>query len=187
MTSYRFIIKILFLGAVIGLAFWLGNIASDNRFVQEIVFRFGYLGVFLSAFVSGFNLLVPIPIVAFMPLFLVSGLNFWATIFAIVAGMTTADSIAYFVGRAGRAITPSRKEKFTARLEKFREQHQLLVVFILFLFASLAPMPNEILLVPLGFMGYRFYSIFFPVLCGNAVFAILYSAGVLRLFESIFL
>src|SRR3989344_3600580 len=89
---------------IIVLAFYLGQLAKDNEFVREIIHKYGYIGVFCVAIVSGFNLAIPIPAISFLPLFLESGLNMWIVTLLITIGVTIADMAAFFLGHAGRHI-----------------------------------------------------------------------------------
>src|SRR3989304_1982182 len=103
----------VFLLAVIAAAFYLARLASGSEIIQEIVSSYGYIGIFVVAVVSGFNVFVPIPIASFMPLFIESGLSFWPTVIIMALGMTSADSIAFFLARAGKDIAAeSFGEKF---------------------------------------------------------------------------
>ena len=180
----KFTFQGIALAIVVAGAFYLANFARESEAVQEVISTYGYFGVGVVALISGFNLAVPVPAVAFMPLFLESGFNFWISIFFLVAGVTVADFVAYYIGKLGRHITLySRDGNMLARLERIREQYRWGPLVALFLFISFVPFPNEILLIPLGFLGYTFYRLLPIVIVGNFLFNILYSTGAVGLFE----
>jgi membrane protein YqaA with SNARE-associated domain len=174
----------LLLLGFIAVALYVAIAARESEAIRHFISQYGYGGIFFVALFSGFNLAVPIPAAAFMPLFLESGLAFWPTVILITIGVTVADLIAFFVGHFGRhAVMHTFQIRILSKLETFRERYQWLPFVILFLFAAFAPLPNEILLVPFGFLGYRARSIFFVTLSGNFVFNTLYALGFINIFE----
>lgn len=168
---------------VVSLAFYFADRAKESEAIREFVFEYGYLGSFVVAVVSGFNLAVPLPAVAFLPLFLESGLSFWGTIASITAGVTLADTMALLIGRMGREMVPDRKkERMLKRIERLRDRYYWAPPAVLLLYAVLAPFPNELLLVPMGFLGYRAIHIIPLLLIGNFFFNILYAVGIVSVF-----
>ena len=76
MVLHFLLIAIIILGA-----FYIASLAGESELIKDYVSRYGYIGLFITALISGFNLLIPIPAVAFLPLFIESGLYFWPSIF----------------------------------------------------------------------------------------------------------
>jgi len=132
---------------------------------------------------GGFNLISSVPVVAFIPVFIVAGLNQWLVVLVIAAGVTVADMIAYGVGRVGKRFLSGRLEKTIRRLEKISEKYSLSPLFILFFFAAFVPLPNEVLVVPMALLGYKLRHILVPVILGNIVFNSLGALGVVSIFE----
>ncbi|GMQ95161.1 MAG: hypothetical protein BMS9Abin13_273 [Patescibacteria group bacterium] len=176
-------LQILFLIGVVILAVWLGLLARENIFIQGVVSSYGYGGVFLVSIISGFNIVVPVPTAAFFPLFAVSGLNPWLTVFVIAVGVTLADAASYFVGKFGRRLVPLSTEKTIVRMEKLRNRVHYLPLIVLFFFAAFIPFPNEVLIIPMAFLGYRMRHLLLPVSLGNATFNTLAMLGTLNLFK----
>ncbi|MBI2056544.1 MAG: hypothetical protein HYT37_04195 [Candidatus Sungbacteria bacterium] len=178
------IFQLVFAAAVIAVAFYFASLVRESDAARGIVVRYGYIGIFVVSIVSGFNLAVPVPAIAFLPVFLEAGLNVWFTIFLITAGMTLADIIAYWFGKIGeRILSYSMEQKILADIQEMREKYRWLPIFLLFLFAALVPMPNEIFVIPLGFVGYRLLHVLPAVFAGNLVFNTLYALGIASLFE----
>jgi membrane protein YqaA with SNARE-associated domain len=101
----------------------------------------------------------------------------------ITLGMTTADMITYFLARWGSTVGKQIwGEKLFAKLVRIRERSSWGPTILLLIFASIAPLPNETLLIPMALGGYRFWRIFPPVLIGNFIFNMLYAMGVLAVF-----
>ena len=70
----KFFVQGLSLVIVIGVAFYFADLARGNENLQRIIAGYGYIGIFVVSLISGFNLLVPIPAISFLPLFLESQL-----------------------------------------------------------------------------------------------------------------
>lgn len=186
MKVSKIFLQIAALIAVIAGALYLARIASHNEVIQEIISTYGYIGIFFLALISGFNLVVPIPAISFLPLFIESGLSFWPTILIIALGMTAADFISYVLVRAGRDIvSESWGNKIFEKFDALREKYERYPLAILFIFASVVPLPNEILLVPATFWGYSWKQLLPVVLAGNLIFNILFAKGLMNVFNAI--
>lgn len=173
--------------ALVVLAFGmaLGRIARDNDVVRQAVAQYGYVGVFVVALVSGFNVVVPVPAVAFMPLFVTSGLDLATTLGIIVVGVTVADLVAFSLGRAGADLEVLERSRAVRRLRALRERHYWMPLAVMFFYACLAPFPNELLAIPLGLMKYPARHMILPLLLGNLVFTAYATFAVLALFAKI--
>ena len=169
---------------IFAFAFWLAHFAASNETFSEWVMRFGYSGIFLAALVSGFNFAAPIPSVAFLPLFLESGFNLWLSLVIMVLGVTIADSLAYFIGLSGRFfIFSADNSRALIRLDALLARWRFGPLVALFFFAALVPFPNEVLLIPLGLLGYHFHTLLPALILGNSVFHILAAFGTIGLFN----
>lgn len=159
---------------------------DDVAFVEPLIVSYGYVGVFLVSIVSGFNLIVPVPAITFLPLFTEAGLSSVLIVLVIACGVTLADSISFYVGRLGRGVVAEASKsagKVVQRLSRIREAYPRAPLAILFCFASFAPLPNEVLALPLGVLGYRARVIIPILFSGNLLFNTLAATGVLALFR----
>src|SRR5690606_23676755 len=112
--------------ALIILGMILARTITDNDAVRSAIVQYGYVGIFLLSVISGFNLIVPIPAVAFMPVYIAAGLSFWPIIFIMSAGMCTADMLAFAAGRAGRQVmTTGKGARIKTILENIRKRNEL--------------------------------------------------------------
>jgi len=184
--NHSHVIRIILLVSIIALAFWASGFVKDNEFISGLINKFGYVGVLLVAVISGFNLVIPIPAISFFPIFLASELNAPLIIIVIAAGMTLADFIGYLLGRAGRHIVPSSLERKVANnFEKLQRKFNLSPALALFLFASFAPFPNEVIVIPMAFLGYKPIYILVPILLGNIIFNTIYALGAINILKLI--
>lgn len=167
---------------MVGLAVWANARAPEMEAVREAVAAAGYGGLLAASVLSGFNLVAPVPIVAFYPFLMESGFSPVPTLAVIALGMTAGDFLGYLVGDASRELARGRLRGFRARVERIHGRHPLLPLGLLFLYAAFAPVPNELLVIPLAFMGYNLAGVMTAVLLGNAIFNSWAALGVSWLF-----
>ncbi len=174
-TLPAFVFTLLILGS-----YWL--ITSTN--IEAFVSVYGYPAMFIVALISGFNVLIPIPAVAFVPLMTAAGLSLWITLFIIVVGMSLGDTIGYLLGRYGRkAIEGRTLPFFFLHCDSFIKRHPKALFLFVFFYGALVPAPNEIIVVPLAVLECRWTKVLLPLFLGNAVFTIIATFGVISLFS----
>ncbi len=174
------IIQLLAAGAIIAASFYFSRLIQANAFAHDIIASFGHISILMTGFVAGLNLLVPVPAISFLPVFLAAGFPQWEIILLIAVGATLADGAAYVIGRAGRAVIETKTEKKIAQwVGRVQEEYAWAVYPLVFLFAAFAPLPNEVIIIPLAFLGYRFLPICALALAGNLVFNTLAALGVM--------
>lgn len=179
----RLALQLALLAAVIAAAVWANIYAADHDLVREATQRFGYPGILVVAAISGFNLVVPIPVVAFFPFFLDVGLDPLGTVVTIAVGMTIGDLVGYLLGRTARTVVHPAEQGLVRRLEQLRDRHPRLPFLVMFLYAALAPLPNEIVVIPLAFLRYPVAWLLAAVFAGNLIFNGLAALGVIHIFE----
>lgn len=171
--------------AIIALAFSLAGLVSDNESVRMMVFNYGYIGAFVISIVSGFNLLVPIPAVSFMPLFIESGISFLPAILVITLGVTLADIFVCVLAMLSKHLAKhaSIGDKIFEKFHEFGVAYPRSPLIILFFYASLIPLPNELLLIPLILARHSLRQIILVILIGNFIHQFLYAKGVIGIFN----
>jgi membrane protein YqaA with SNARE-associated domain len=176
------ILNFIFIVILIIIVFFVSEIIGGNDSIKALIISYGYPGLFLIAVISGFNLLVPIPAIAFLPIVVSAGLNFWIAIIIITIGMTIGDGVGFMLGRTGRRIIKHENlPKFVQKIERYLEENPKMLPIIVLLYATFAPMPNEVLIIPISFINRPWWHILGPVLAGNAIFNILVAFGFLSI------
>lgn len=178
-------LALAFLIITIG-AFFLAESITQNDSMRSFVQSLGIFGVVLVGLATGLNALVPIPPATFAPLFLEAGLSEWVVIIGFVVGTTTADSLSFLLGWFGSGYAKDHYPNFTKRLGVWLEKHCRLIPFIVFGFFTLAPMPNETILLPLALAGYQYRKLIGPLILGNIIHHTLMVYGYQNLFEFFF-
>lgn len=181
----RLAVQIAAILLLLALATWANLYAAENDLVRDLARRFGYGGILLAAAASGFNLVVPVPIIAFFPFFMDVGFDRVLTVAVIAVGMTLGDLLGYLIGRTTRELFSPKVRGLMARLESLRERHRVLPFVLMFLYAAVVPLPNEVLVIPLAFLRYPLAGIFAAVLLGNMIFNSLVAFGLVQVFGAV--
>lgn len=181
----RLTLKVTAILALISFAVWANLRAADIEGVRETVLALGYPGLLAASVLSGFNLIVPVPVVAFFPFLLESGFEAAPALATIALGMTAGDLLGYLIGDASRDLVGDRLAGLRARVERMHRRHPVLPLVVLLLYAAFVPIPNEVLVIPLAFMGYPLAAVMAAVFCGNVVFNTLLAYGVTRIFPGL--
>lgn len=182
-STVRYAAIIIFVIAIIGAAFLFKDVVTENHTLQAFIDRYGLFAVFIISVISGFNIAVPIPVVSFVPAFAAAGLDAWVVVATIALGMTAGDSLGYLIGKIGRDITYISVQRIRRRLEYIRTRFRVAPLVVLFLFVAFVPFPNEILVIPLGFLGYSFRIMFPTILFGNVLFNTFSYIGIVNIFS----
>lgn len=169
---------ILLIGILFTLSIFFANYIEENGLAHEVVQKFGYLGVLTLAIIGGLNLAVPIPAAVFTPIFLASGLPKIGIILALAVGTTIADILGYLIGLWGRRSWSPDGNYFFEKVKVVREKYRPFLIPLIFLYASFAPYPNEVMVIPLAFLGMRLRTLIIPLFLGSLLYNSLLVLGI---------
>lgn len=181
---YTFFLSIFIL--LTGGGFYVANLVTQSTILQEAVQNMGILGIVATAFVTGFNIFVPIFPASFAPIFLSAGASYLTVVIGFTIGSSLADSIAYFIGKLGRVYSEDNHPKVTQAINTFIEKHHYWIFPGTYAYMALAPTPNELILIPLALAGYRYTHLLIPLLLGNFIHHSIMVYGYSSVFEWIF-
>lgn len=179
------LLGVLALCAIVGSFFLAEHVANDEG-AQALVGRFGYLGMFILAIIAESSFIVPIPAATFTPIFTAAGFPILGIVTTLVIGTLIADGVGYLVGLGGRHAVAHHYPTFQERIQRFARRHHHLVIPGVFLYAALAPFPNEAILIPLALVGIRFRTLFIPLLLGTIILQTALVYGITNVFEYFF-
>jgi membrane protein DedA with SNARE-associated domain len=180
------VVLLLILTAVASLALFSAEYLLNNPDLQAQVASFGYLGVLVIAVIAGLNVILPIPAVAFTPIFTAAGLSLVGIILALTVGTLIADFIGYVFGRLSRETLATKYPAFVRRLENIHNYHRRWLLPIIFLYAAFMPVPNEALVIPLALLGVPWRIMMIPLFLGNLVNQSIYAYGMYTAFRLLF-
>ena len=162
---------------------WLAQFVTQNDNAQALVQEFGYFGVIIISFVAGLNAIVPIPAGTFVPVFTAAGLQLSLIIVMLVLGTVLADMAAWYVGVLSRKITLHNYPKVARFISWVQEQNIWLIMLFVFVYSSIAPIPNEVILVPLALVGIKLRYLIGPLIIGTIIYQTAFAFGAQSIFE----
>lgn len=130
--------------------------------MTEIVTAYGYLGAFMMCIVGNVSIILPIPFALVVYAF---GATLNPLILGIVSGVgsTIGEMSAYLIGRGGRKVIEDKYGNRLDAVKKLIERHGMMVIILV----SLLPIPDDLLLIPLGMMKYPAKKLLAAMLIGK--------------------
>jgi len=162
--------------AVVGLSVLVGILIlqrefADNAYVQEVAMSTGYLGVVIFTVFNSFNYFVPIVTPSLVPTWAGADLNPVVVTMLIILVITMTDLAFYSLGRFSRRLTESIKaQKYIVRMRALRDRNWYLPLGFFAVWLLVVPLPNELIAIPLGILGYKLLPVASIALIGNAIF-----------------
>ena len=139
--------------------------------IEILGVRNGYLITFVLAFLGGISTFVPIPYYLFVMTFAAGGLNPFLLGFVAGIGLFLGDSTSYVIAYHGREIIPSRIQKTIDRAYEWSLSHpKWLASLAIFSYGAFIPLPDDLVVMPLGFIHYPYWRLMIPMTLGNIVF-----------------
>ena len=135
--------------------------------MTELVTVYGYLGAFLVCTLGNISIFIPIPFAVVVYAF---GSTLNPLLLGLVSGLgsTIGEMVSYFLGWGGRKMIESR---YGSRLDAAKRLIDRYGALSVFLFALL-PLPDDLLLIPLGMMRYDLKKTFVAMLLGKTLMCI---------------
>ncbi len=172
-SEERFLVIALAALGAIGLVFWLvpgwtGGVQSFWETTIRFSLGNGYWGAALFAFLSNNTIVIPVPYTLALIFFGATGLNPYLLGAAAGLGAAIGEMTAYLVGRGGSVLV---KDKHRKSLDMFRHiitRRPKIMPFIIFLF-GVSPLPDDIVLIPLGLVRYGFWRSILPMAAGKII------------------
>lgn len=144
---------------------------SPSEIIDFIGIENGYVLVFISGLAGGISLFFPFPYYLFVLTFGAAGLNPYFLAIAATLGVVIGECTSYFVGHSAHfLISKTTSEKLHKLRDWAIRKPKFLISMILFIWASIAPIPNDFFLVPFGVIRYPFLRIIIPLALGSLVF-----------------
>jgi membrane protein YqaA with SNARE-associated domain len=169
----------LFVIALLVFSIFAADYVAQNDFAKTIIDKLGYIGIIIIGYIGGLNLAIPVPGPTLTPIFLAAGFSFAGIIVALSFGSLLADSTAYILGHLGRAYAKHRGSKMYERIQRLTLEKRRVIPLLVFAYASLVPLPNEIVVIPLALLGHKFRTIIVPLTLGTIVNVIILSLSVI--------
>ena len=186
MNALKVIAVIVGCGIVTAIAFFLADMITTNESFRSVITESGVFGAIAIAFICGLTFVVPVPPATFAPVFLEAGLSIPLVVMGFVVGTMAADTIGYVLGWVGKSYAETAHPRITKRLHECMHAHTHVVLPFAFVYFAVAPLPNELILVPLALSGYRYRTLVLPMLFGTIIHHTLLVLGYQTVFERLF-
>jgi membrane protein YqaA with SNARE-associated domain len=137
-------------------------IAQATNWMEQLALQYGYVGIFLLAFIGAVSIFIPIPYT--VVIFTLGGL-FDPVFLALAAGFGAGlgELSGYLLGAYGaKIISKERRRKMEFMVKVFNNWGPVAI----FVFA-LTPLPDDLLIIPLGMMRYSLVKTFVSALAGK--------------------
>jgi len=130
----------------------------------ELVTIYGYLGAFVVCALGNFSIIIPIPFALVVYAF---GSTLNPLLLGLVSGLgsTIGEMFSYFLGWGGRKVIEGRYGSRLDAVERLIDRYGALTVFLV----ALLPVPDDLLLIPLGMMKYDIKKTFIAMLLGKTL------------------
>jgi membrane protein DedA with SNARE-associated domain len=164
------IIFLILLAFLTGWTLFVHKTGVENL-IERVGITNGYLFIALAGLLGGLSGFTAPGFLAILISFAMGGLN--PSLLGVVGGtaLFLGDSLFYYLGRKGRDVARPFLSNYIARFSNFIEKRPLWMVRgFVFLYFSFAPLPNDLIVIPLGIAGYDFRKFFLFAWAGNIFF-----------------
>ena len=172
------VLSMVFLSAYLILSFLFPSLISPfgvvYNWLLDISLLLGYAGAFLISAIGNATILIPFPYVGVA--FILGGLRddmtlifaFDPWIIGAVAGFGAmlGEMTGYFIGYGGGQLID---ESQTGSFKRFVDSYPRATPFVIWFLAA-TPIPDDVLIVPLGAARYSWWKVAIPQLIGKSMF-----------------
>lgn len=169
---------IAFFAFIIGIiaAIILISLVKPTEIVDKIGVQNSYLALFIVASLGGVSSITSSSLFIFLSILAAGGLS--PLLLGLVGGIgaSIGDSLFFYIGTKAENIAPEKMSKKSEKISKIiQSKPKWVVPIMVYLYAGFAPLPNDIMTVPLGFFKYKYKKIIAPLILGNITYTILFS------------
>lgn len=142
------------------------------EWMEQFAYQYGYSGIFFLSFIGALSIVFPIPYTIIIYL-MGSILDPLLTAFSGGLGSALGEFVGYVLGYYGRIlISDERKRKMDYMLRIF-DRYGFIAVFIF----ALTPLPDDLLIIPLGIMRYNPIRVLIPCILGKSLMCFVLAFG----------
>jgi membrane protein YqaA with SNARE-associated domain len=127
--------------------------------------------VFVAGVIGGTSILFPFPYYLVVATAAAGGAHPVLVGLCAGLGVMLGETTSYLVGHAGRAVLPASATEVFHLLHRWvADTHSAKFYGFLFVYGCVMPLPNDVILVPLGAAGVPYWRVILPLAAGNIVF-----------------
>jgi membrane protein YqaA with SNARE-associated domain len=146
-----------------------------NQWLKDIAQSYGYFGVFLVSLIGSSSIIIPIPYTVIIFCLGMQRNLFNPFLLAIsgCVGSAIGEFTGYFLGYFGRTVISEKQQKKMNYVLKLFRKYGAISIFIF----ALTPLPDDLLLIPLGIMRYSLIKTFIPCIIGKILMCFIVAYG----------
>lgn len=127
--------------------------------------------VFVAGVLGGTSIVFPFPYYLVVATAAAGGANPFLVGLCAGLGVIVGDTTSYLVGHAGRVVLPARASRPIAFVRRWvADIHTVKFYAFLFVYGAAMPLPNDVVMIPLGAAGVPYWRVILPFGAGNIVF-----------------
>ena len=154
------------------------QIGELEPWLRSIAEQYQFLGVFFISFVGALSIFFPIP---YQVVIVTLGSLGWNPLLLAIAGglgSATGELSGYALGYYGARLMSEERRRKMEFFVKIFDKYGPVAIFIF----ALTPLPDDLLLIPLGILRYKFWKTFIPCVAGKFLicFILAYFGGLFR-------
>ncbi|MEM3647551.1 MAG: VTT domain-containing protein [Thermoproteota archaeon] len=142
------------------------------EWMEQLAYQYGYLGIFLLSFIGTTSIVFPIPYTVVIYLI---GSMLDPLLIAVSGGLGSAlgELVGYALGYYGRMLISEERRRKMDYMLKIFDHYGAAVVFLF----ALTPLPDDLLIIPLGIMRYNPVKFLIPCILGKTLMCLILALG----------
>ncbi|MBO3808941.1 MAG: VTT domain-containing protein [Candidatus Brockarchaeota archaeon] len=142
------------------------------EWMEQLAYQYGYLGVFFLSFIGAVSVVFPIPYTVVIYLM---GSIIDPLLIAVSGGLGSAfgELAGYALGYYGRMLIGEERRRKMDYMLKIFDRYGVAAIFLF----ALTPLPDDLLIIPLGIMRYNPVKFLIPCVLGKTLMCLILALG----------
>ncbi|MEM2929447.1 MAG: VTT domain-containing protein [Thermoproteota archaeon] len=142
------------------------------EWMEQLAYQYGYLGIFFLSFIGAISVVFPIPYTIVIYLM---GSLLDPFLIALSGGLGSAfgEFIGYVLGYYGRVLIGEERRRKMDYMLKIFDRYGVAAIFLF----ALTPLPDDLLIIPLGIMHYNPVKFLIPCILGKSLMCLILALG----------
>jgi membrane protein YqaA with SNARE-associated domain len=140
--------------------------------MEQLAYQYGYLGIFFLSFIGAASIVFPIPYTVVIYLL---GSILDPFLIALSGGLGSAigEFAGYLLGYYGRMVVGEERRRKMDYMLKIFDRYGVIAIFLF----GLTPLPDDLLIIPLGIMRYNPVKFLIPCILGKFLMCLILALG----------
>ncbi|MCX8183764.1 MAG: VTT domain-containing protein [Crenarchaeota archaeon] len=142
------------------------------EWMEQLAYQYGYLGILLLSFIGALSIVFPIPYTVVIYLM---GSMIDPLLIAVSGGLGSAlgELVGYALGYYGRMLIGDERRRKMDYMLKIFDRYGAAAIFLF----ALSPLPDDLLIIPLGIMRYNPVKFLIPCVLGKTLMCLILALG----------